>query len=338
MLEWKPLLTVRPNHVGGKGDVQISDALGQVRYKVRKQDLLDAISSREGGSGIVQEFRRLGLLSEGSDIPTPILDGIDHWRSRNWTLALSYYLWSTRDEFLDEGAEYERIRCDALNEMLEESPLPLPEAISSEDEISLGTPTEIPPTISLGEVLANRRTSLKLESNGEMDKSVLHGLLLNGFLVSRPYHVPDIKQHIHNILHGVGFAFDPFLAVFDVKYLEPGIYYYNISEDRLKLIKPGMFRREVCSGLIGHEQALTASLTAFLTVDFRRFQWRYRHERALRNLYFDSGRMAQYFILVATAYGIKTHITPATVDDELSSLLDTHQDERQVFHTITLGY
>ncbi|MGO7753624.1 SagB/ThcOx family dehydrogenase [Rhizobium ruizarguesonis] len=339
MRNWKPLLTVRPNFIEGRGEIQISDALSQIRYKVSKRDLLDALAaSGERSAKVMSALEGLGLVSQSTNHHESQREGIQHWISRNWTLAVSYYLWSIRDDFLDHGEDYERLRCDALKEMLNESELPLPASIPLEDAVYLPEALSLPSSETCGEVLARRVTTLVMSSNGELTASGFHGLLLHGFSVSRPYHVPDIEEHIHNILHGVGFAFDPYIAVFDVEGIEPGIYYYNISEDRLRIVKKGNFRNEISSGLIGHEQAHTASCTILLTVDFCRFQWRYRHERALRNLYFDVGRMAQYLIVIATAYGIKTHLTPATVDDALADLLSIDPDARQVFHTITLGF
>ncbi|RUM15809.1 SagB/ThcOx family dehydrogenase [Rhizobium phaseoli] len=339
MRNWKPLLTVRRNLIGGSGEIQISDALSQTRYKVRKRDLLDALAaSGERSALVTSSFEQLGLISQNPAHFESEYEGIQHWVSRNWTLAVSYYLWSIRDDFLDKGEDYERLRCDALQEMLNESDLPLPASIPLDEAVHLPKPLPLPSGETCGEVLSKRVTTLVMSSNGQLTAAGFHGLLLHGFSVSRPYHVPDIEDHIHNILHGVGFAFDPYIAVFDVDGIEAGIYYYNISEDRLQVVKRGNFRKEVASGLIGHEQAHTASCTILLTADFSRFQWRYRHERALRNLYFDVGRMAQYLIIIATAYGIKTHITPATVDDALANLLSIDPDGRQVFHTITLGF
>ena len=342
-LEWKPALTIRPNAIGGLGGVQVSDAISQQRYKVSQSDLLDLLcvtSDESNGLGEKQlsAFQRLGLICEPDKSSDAYDEGIKHWEKHNWQLALGYYCWALREEFLDEGEDYEEIRCGALRKMLAESPVPLPIPISSNEIVNFGDATPIPCAKTLGNVLKTRVTTQFMNPEDEMSNGVFHGLLLHGFSVSRKYHVPDIDEHIHNLLHGVGFAFDPFIAVFDVQGLQSGIYYYSISQDALKLIKQGDFRQEVCRGLIGHQQALTAACTVFLVADFPRFQWRYRHERALRNLYVDVGRMAQYFILVATAYGIKNHITPATVDDLLAGLLNINSDDRQVFYSITLGY
>lgn len=60
--------------------------------------------------------------------------------------------------------------------------------------------------------------------------------------------------------------------------------------------------------LIGHEGPASAACTLILSVEFERYQWRYRHERALRNLYVETGRIAHHLLLQATAHGLGTHI------------------------------
>lgn len=339
-MNWKPTLTIRENHIGGRAGIQLSDPIDMKRLLVAKEDVLDLIADINAArkTEVENALADQGVLAQEWSSLSEWSAGLDHWEKRNWQLALSYYLWARRDKFLDEGPEYEAIRCAALEDMLSESDLPLPSEIDDSELIDLGSIRPIPQDKSVGAVLRSRRTNQVFRSDKTFDIRLLGGLLKEGFAVSRPCHIPDIQEHIHNILHGVGFAFDPYLAVFNVEGLDPGIYYYNISQDRMRLESLGDYRGDVCTALIGHNQALTASCTIFLVVDFQRFQWRYRHERALRNLYVDSGRMAQYLLLVATAYGLKNHITPATVDSAFATLLNIDPENRQVFYGITLGY
>lgn len=338
-MKWKPAITLRENHIEGKQGVQISDALDRRRFLISKDRLLSAIADVEAGkeTTAVKCLADLGVLAEDWTELGQWAEGIDHWNSRNWSLPLSYYLWARRDEFLDEGPNYEEIRCDALRTMLDESAVPLPDLIEPAERVPLGEPAPLPPGRTAGDVLRQRVTTQFFDPDRAIGKSVIAGILKHGFSVSKRYHIPDVAEHIHNLLHGVGFAFDPYIATFNVDGLESGIYYYSISQEWIRLKKIGNFRSEVCEGLIGHQQALSAACTVFLVVDFPRFQWRYRHERALRNLYVDAGRMAQYLLLVCTAYGVKCHITPAARDSSLARLLDIEVGRRQVFYAITLG-
>jgi SagB-type dehydrogenase family enzyme len=340
-MKWKPSLTIRQNHIDQRDGIQLSDPIEMKRLLISRQDMLDAVMNADTGtqSDSVEALNEHGVLAHDWTLcMEEWASGLEHWERRNWNLAASYYLWARRDTFLDEGPEYEAIRCEALETMLKVSDVPLPVSIEASETVDLGVPTPIPHEETIGAVLRRRVTTQTFQSDRHMDSSLLAGLLENGFSISRRYHVPDIKEHIHNLLHGVGFAFDPYVAVFNVAGLDPGIYYYSISQNRLRLQTIGNFRNDVCAGLIGHEQALAADCTIFLVVDFRRFQWRYRHERALRNLYVDVGRMAKYLILVATAYGIRNHLTPATVDTVLGGLLNIDPERRQVFYSITFGY
>lgn len=339
-MRWKPNITIRENHIQDRIGIQISDPISMKRLLVSKDKILDLIFdlNNKNTSSLIDVLIDQNILSENWDSLNNLVSGIKHWDDRNWKLATAYYLWARRDQFLDEGENYEEIRCKALDEMLKESEVPLPPFISDLEKIDLGKALPIPPNMSIGGVLENRRTSQIFNSKNPMSCETFAGILEYGFSVSRKYHIPDIQEHIHNLLHGVGFAFDPYIAVYNIEGLEPGIYYYNISQNKLRLETKGDFKNIVSKALIGHNQALTSVCTIFLVVDFRRFQWRYRHERALRNLYVDAGRMAQYLILIATAYGLKNHLTPATRDSIFSELLNIDFERRQVFYGITLGY
>lgn len=340
-MRWKPGLTIRRNYVDGKAGVQVSDPIALRRYRLSKAVVLDAMMTLDDSDGdchAKEALRANGLVGDDWSNLETFERGLRHWSNYNWTLAASYYLWARRDRFLDEGPDYETIRCDALREMLSESSVPLPILVDETEAIDLGEPAPIPSESSLGDLLRARVTTQRFRATESIRRDVFAGLLSNGFAVSRRYHIPDVEEHIHNLLHGVGFAFDPYIAVFNIEGLQPGLYYYSISQDRLRMEREGDFRRQVCAGLIGHQQALSAACTVFLVVDFPRFQWRYRHERALRNLYVDVGRMAQYLLIMATAYGVKNHITPATVDSLLARMLGIDDQRRQVFYSITLGY
>jgi hypothetical protein len=47
--------------------------------------------------------------------------------------------------------------------------------------------------------------------------------------------------------------------------------------------------------------------------------------------------MTQFLLLVATAFGVRNHITPATLDGALADLLGIDLGRKQVFYAVTLG-
>lgn len=337
-LIWKPLLTLRRNHAGGAKPLQLSDPISQMRFGIGGQDLLDYLYfDRDGcGSDTADALSAIGLIKPDLSPPSDLIEGRDLWHRYDWQLSLSYFLWSMRDEFVDHGHGYDDKRCRALETLLAVEPLPLPESIPQDEAVVLPESADVPPGRSVGQVLGSRRTSTRFR-NDDVAARTLAGLLHHGFVHSRRFHVPDVEEDVRNILQGCGFAIDPYIAVYSVEGIDAGIYRYSVSEDRLKLICAGCFRAKMSECLIGHRESETASFTVLFAAEFERFQWRYRHERALRNLYVDVGRMAQFFILIATAFDLATHLTPACRDDEISKLLGLDPDRHQVLHTVTVG-
>jgi len=64
----------------------------------------------------------------------------------------------------------------------------------------------------------------------------------------------------------------------------------------------------------GHDAPLNASFVVLLTFHAEMAQWRYKHERALLNIFVELGQISQRLVLAAAGLGVKAHITPA-VDD-----------------------
>ena len=344
-LHWAPLLEFRA-HPTCDSSVVASDSVGKRLISMSSEGFMDLIVADGGMSGdgdvladIADELHREGLLVDTSDLGDAHFDAasIDQWERDGWGAALRFYLCSIRSEFFDEAENYKPLLQTALTEMLAEHPVPLPPEIPEESAISVAAPAPAPET-SVGEVLGRRRTSQVLGGN-TLPQAVFSALMHHGFAAARTDHRPIVdEQNLSRLLQGCGVAFDPYLHISNVSGLEPGIYLYSISDERLKLISPGDRSSEICDALIGHDQAHSASCTVFLVAEFERFQWRYRHDRALRNLYADVGRLAQYFLLIATAYGVQTHLTPAAKDSRLAELLELDQVGQQSLYAISLGY
>lgn len=335
---WNPFLTLRRNYAGGSKPLQISDPLAQKRFAIAGQDFLDHLyfDLDERGEAVGAALAAVGAIGADAIPPDDVIAGRNLWQRYDWQLSLGCFLWSMRDEFVDHGHDYDDKRCRALEALLEAEPLPLPERIPESEAVRLPDRVDLPAGHTVGTVLGRRRTATRFRKD-PVPAATLAGLLHHGFVHSRRYHIPNIEEDVRNILQGCGFAIDPYIAAFNVQDIEPGIYRYSVSDDRLKVLARGCFRSAISNCLIGHRESEMASFTLLFVAEFERFQWRYRHERALRNLYVDVGRMAQFFILVATAYDLATHITPACRDDQLLELLGLDLDRHQVLHTVTIG-
>src|SRR5262245_50479345 len=138
------------------------------------------------------------------------------------------------------------IRRGALEKMMLEEQVPLPKLVLEHEGIELSEPADIPQTKTLGDVLRERVTTQKLPEN-EMAEETLSGLLHYGFSRTRSRHFPNFQADITNLLQGCGTAFDPFIAIYNVAGIEPGIYYYSVTTEFLLPVKLGNFRKDVYS-------------------------------------------------------------------------------------------
>jgi SagB-type dehydrogenase family enzyme len=138
-------------------------------------------------------------------------------------------------------------------------------------------------------------------------------------------------------LNSYGVAFDFYIVVFEVESLTSGIYFYDLRDHAVLLLRSGTFR-PVMTGLLSNQAAPdTAGWTILLVADLPQYQWRYRHERALRNLYLEAGRIGQHLILTSTLFGLATLPTPALADRDLSALLQLDPVRQTPIYSLTMG-
>ncbi|GHE78089.1 hypothetical protein GCM10018785_52880 [Streptomyces longispororuber] len=96
-------------------------------------------------------------------------------------------------------------------------------------------------------------------------------------------------------------------------------------------------RRRMSAILVGQPAPLSAAATVLLVADFERYQWRYRHERALRHLWLDAAHAMGYLLLSATALEKSTHISPAARDSAANACLGLSDARHQVMYCLSAG-
>ncbi|HLN64935.1 MAG TPA: SagB/ThcOx family dehydrogenase [Symbiobacteriaceae bacterium] len=330
---------LRPHFANAeKTSTELANHLSQKRLALSRRAALEVLAASlrdpsSAGARAVDHLHALGFLG------APALDeetrgGIAEWEKHDWTLALPYYLASRRTAFFDEGDQFRVRQDEALRQYLTASEaIPQPRAAGPR-ATPLAPPCDLPDE-ELGKVLF-RRTSSKRFPDRTIPQEQLSAVLSHGFKAIRSYRRPD-PQNAREVLRSSGSALDVFFAAYKVEGLTPGIYFYDLSSHTIELVRTGDFRQTVQHCLIGQDSTLTSSCTIFLTTEFRRYQWRYRHERALRNLYMDTAWVINRLILVATSLRLQTFITPATRDTETCDLLGINRNDEQVLYTLTIG-
>ena len=114
---------------------------------------------------------------------------------------------------------------------------------------------------------------------------------------------------------------EAYVVVYRVEGLDPGIYYYQVRDHKLTLLKVGDFEKEVIAINFNQFYAKGTAFGIFITARFDKTWWKYSHSRAYRVVLLDIGHVSQTFLLCATALGLNTWLTAAFKDDELHRLL-----------------
>ncbi|RFA31980.1 hypothetical protein CAI16_19315 [Virgibacillus dokdonensis] len=321
--------------------IELTNSLIKKRLKIDKNSMIDAIIQLEHNSpnkGVIDELEKYNLLCKSPEESLDNNEHINHWNDRNWELSLNYYCWTRDISFVDNGKEYNRKREEVLQEFLNEEDIPKKKEINILKKIHLPKfEAEQDKTYSLGEVLL-RRTNVQTFKDIEMKKNTFNRIIYNAFSnMKKEANNVDYDKDILNLLRGLGYPFNVYLLIFNVEGLEPGIYHYNIQDHSLGLIDKGDFRKDLQKVLIGQSAPLTSSFALLLTVDYRQKQWRYRHERELRNTYLASAQITQQFILSATENDAFCNLTPASQDRYASQLLKLDDKYEQLLYTVNVG-
>lgn len=286
---------------------------------------------------LVEEMKSQGFLTLGAE-EQDTRHLINHWNSRNWVPALDYYLWSRQVDFSDSSADYAARQVETLTRYIEEDGLPAEPRAASEDAPRFEEFAPIP-DISIGKALF-RRTSSPILGRKTLKDSTLATILKESFAEVARARGYDIESDPRAAILSYGAALDVYFVAYDVDGLPSGFYFYDPSAlaiERVSVLGSTELGAIMRRMLIGQEAPETASCTILFVVDFDRYQWRYRHERALRHLYVECGRIAQPLLLLATAYGYQTHISPAVRDKEMLEMLNRTDDDAQVMYTVSLG-
>lgn len=140
-----------------------------------------------------------------------------------------------------------------------------------------------------------------------------------------------------DLLRSYGCWLELGLFVYDVEGLAPGIYRFDIPSQQLEQLAIGFYRDTVSQLIYDQPAPRTASFTLALFVDFAQVRWRYRHQRALRNVFIELGRIGQDCILAGLEVGLASFPTPAIKETEFAALFGVDPLSLFPAYTITQG-
>ena len=129
---------------------------------------------------------------------------------------------------------------------------------------------------------------------------------------------------------------DTYLVVNRVEGLQPGIYFFDVVEFRLSLIKEGDFSRPIAGAALNQDLAADAAVVFIWVAVIQRCRQKYR-QRAYRYIYLDCGHIAQNLYLAATALNLGCCGIAAMFDDEVNDLVGVDGKEETAIYLATVG-
>jgi nitroreductase len=265
------------------------------------------------------------------------------WIEHGWDQAFWLHMApSMAPEDLDDpqGA----VRDTAVTTMLQDAPLSLrielPVSTAARASVKLAAP---PPRLyatfeALLDRLMSRRTRRYFRSTPPVTaEQLLRTLIAATDAVRANRGFEQQWRRPRDVLRSFGCWLELGVAVYSVQGLEPGLYRFDISTSRLELMRPENLREKV-SELIWRQPApLSAAYTIALFVDFAQARWRYRHQRALRNIFIELGRVGQRLINAGTAEGFGSFCTPAIHETAFAQMFSVDPMQLYPAYTITQG-
>ncbi len=112
-----------------------------------------------------------------------------------------------------------------------------------------------------------------------------------------------------------------YVLAWNVRGLARGLYHYDVAADELRRLRAGNFRAEAVRAASGQRWIGGAAFLCVMTALFTRSLWKYQLETAYRDIWLDSGHLAQTFSLLATARGLGPFTTAAIQDSYIEKLI-----------------
>lgn len=308
---------------------------------ISKELLIKLIMQSDDIEPLVEDLAKSELLTTDQNKPNKeSLELIDHWKKRNWELSLFYYIWSRTGHLSDKGKEYKKKQADTVISYLNESQIPKEHKPKSIKSVQLDKKLPLSQK-SIGQVMQERE-AVRATPLRTIPLEVLGSILWHGLNTVRGYRTDynNIEANPLDTVQSFGTAFDIYICIYTSDSLSPGIYFYDIINNQLELTKPmeiNELRAKMYHAQVEQKVAYTASVSILLTCDFARYQWRYRQESALRQLYINCGQIVHPLMLLATSYNLKTHVSPAIMDSSMLKIIDLPKEKYQVLYILSIG-
>ena len=136
---------------------------------------------------------------------------------------------------------------------------------------------------------------------------------------------------------GALYPVETYLCAARVEGIEPGVWHWELPEQRLALVAPRADVAEVaCHACVDQEMVAAAAVTFVWSAVWGRGGQKYG-DRALRYAYLDVGHLAENLHLAATGLGLGACMIGAFFDDEMNALVGVDGQEETVIYAASVG-
>jgi len=231
-----------------------------------------------------------------------------------------------------DGTSYRRGRMPAKDPHWGRSVPPYKSYVEGGAEtVALARPARLPKA-DLWEALRRRRSRREFSAEPLTQESLF--LLLwsaQGISAGGPWALRTAPSA------GALYPVETYVAAARVEGVEPGLYHWELPEERLALVAA---REDVgeaaCRACLDQEMAALAPATFVWTAVWGRSAQKYG-DRALRYAYLDAGHLAENLHLAAEALGLGACMIGAFLDDEMNALVGVDGLEESVIYAACVG-
>lgn len=312
--------------------VEVSMLVGGGRMSANRELVVDGLASDDPDT---RARAREMLFESRPSQPGPDLGR--SWSADLWLLPARLLHSSRAVHFEDIGDDFRERRQSVVQDYLEVTPAPIADELIDGPAAMHVEPQRLPDR-DLAEVMLSRRTPRRLVS--PVSWEALSGVLWTTFAYPRRHRHPELSNDPQEYFESFGSAFDVLLAVVDVPDVEPGWYWYRLTDSALVQVAQHAQRTiriqmNKLSSFQGTPRGCAAAVVLVARLD--RYRWRYRHDRALRHVYVDAGRIGQYIALLGTGFGLETWFCSPLNQSVLSPILSRNTLDDDPLYAIFLG-
>lgn len=295
--------------------------------------------SHEHAAELVDDLEREGILVDAS-APQPLAGPIAHWDDRGWIDALTLHGLSRNIAFDDDDPLDLDARHDELfGDLVRRVPPPPFWKTYEGPRIALPEPALLPDDRSYEEVLLSRRSNQPWRGHrlplGEL--GTLLGLANRETRRLRMLAEAEWQTSPRRLLQSAFSALETYVFASSVEGVPRGIHHYDPKGHALVQIDEGLSPARVAAMCAGQERPAGAPCVLGITAVFERYMYRYRHPRAYRTLLINVSELAQKYILLATALGASTFMTPLFFDEIADELLGVDGYEEGLLEVVAIG-